>query len=321
MLSEGLVIRSILLAASRSKGLERQFRSRAFARRAVRRFMPGESSEDALRAARSERAQGAAIVLTMLGENVETREEARAVADEYRALLEHLAENGLAGSPDRPVEISVKLTQLGLDMGADVAREGLETILASRAPSQGTLWVDMEDSGYVDRTLDLYTALLRDYPNLGVCLQAYLFRTPVDLHRVLNAGGTVRLVKGAYREPPSVAYGRKADVDRAFVELGLMLRDHPPVNGGRHVLGTHDMRIIEELLLNGAGDRVRGDAGRMEVQMLYGIATRSQRKLLELGVRFGVLISYGTNWFPWYMRRLAERPANVWFVARSVVRR
>jgi proline dehydrogenase len=189
------VIRSVFLAASRNAWLERQFRTRSFARKAVKRFLAGESLDEALAASRDEQSRVAGVLLTLLGENVRGRDEARGVAEHYRTVLRRIREERLA-APGRPgAEISVKLTHLGLDLGEEVAREGLQAILQTPGSGDGTVWVDMEGSSYVDPTLGLYLALLRDHPNLGLCLQAYLRRTPADLERVLQAGGTVRLVK------------------------------------------------------------------------------------------------------------------------------
>lgn len=313
------MIRSMLLAASRNAWLERQFRTRKFARRAVRRFLPGETLDDALEAARVERGRGAGVLLTLLGENVANRDEAMGVSRHYRTVLERMRAEGWPGPEGPPAEVSVKLTHLGLDLGTDVAGDALEEIVRAPEARQGQVWVDMEDSSYVDRTLGIYLDLLPRYPDAGVCLQAYLRRTPDDLERVLEAGGSIRLVKGAYREPAQVAFPKKADVDRAYVELGRTLRERPPGGGRRHVLGTHDEAMVEAIL---PGSLEGGEIPPgLEVQMLYGIARETQRELLGRGVPFGVLISYGEEWFPWYMRRLAERPANIGFVVRSLFRR
>jgi proline dehydrogenase len=310
------VIRSTLLAASRNPWLERQFRTRKFTRRAVRKFMPGESLDEALEAAKEERSRGAGVLLTLLGENVADRDEAMRVSGHYKTVLERFRNNAMVGEGGPPSEISVKLTHLGLDLGDGVAGDAMEAILAHPGAKDGTVWVDMEDSSYVDRTLEIYLDLLSGHSDLGICLQAYLRRTPADLERVLEAGGCVRLVKGAYREPAEVAFPKKADVDRAYVELGRVLKGRPPGEGRRHVLGTHDPKMVEGIL-GAEGD---GGATGLEVQMLYGIAREFQQELLDRGVPFGCLISYGDHWFPWYMRRLAERPANIGFVVRSIFR-
>lgn len=278
--------------------------------------MPGESLDEALEAARGERSRGAGVLLTLLGENVASRDEAMGVSGHYRTVLERFRNGGMIAPDGPPSEVSVKLTHMGLDLGTEVAGEALEAILSHPDAGDGTVWVDMEDSSYVDRTLGIYLDLLPSHPKLGLCLQAYLRRTPEDLERVLGAGGAVRLVKGAYREPAEVAFPKKADVDRAYVELGRVLRERPPEEGRRHVLGTHDPSMVEAVLDGGDGADGRG----LEVQMLYGIARETQQELLDRGVPFGVLISYGEHWFPWYMRRLAERPANIGFVIRSMFR-
>jgi proline dehydrogenase len=178
------------------------------------------------------------------------------------------------------------------------------------------LWIDMEESHYVDATLELYREARRRHANLGVCLQAYLRRTPNDLESLLGIGGSVRLVKGAYAEPPEVAFPKKSDTDAAYFALAQrMLAAATPQQP--QVFGTHDLALI---------DRVRAQAvsknlskGAWEVHMLYGIKATAQRALATTGVTVRVLISYGSHWFPWYVRRLAERPANVWFVVRSLV--
>lgn len=284
---------------------------RRFARRAVRRFMPGEELEDALRAAQKLGRRGLGVVLTELGENVATAEEGAAVSRHYEAVLERLAAMAIDG------EISVKPTHLGLDLGEDVARHNLERLARKAGALQNMVWVDMEDSSYVDRTLDLVAAARAVAPNVGVCLQAYLHRTPDDV-RALMAGGTrVRLVKGAYREPPEQAIQKKKDVDQRFHELAVtMLRDQDYIRSAPPVFGTHDDRLIERIRESA---RQYGAApGQLEFHMLYGIGIELQEWLAAVGARVRVLISYGEHWYPWYMRRLAERPANLWFVVRKV---
>jgi proline dehydrogenase len=278
--------------------------------------MPGESLDEALEAAQEERSRGAGVLLTLLGENVATRDEAMGVSAHYKTVLERFGNDGMVREGGPRSEISVKLTHVGLDLGVEVAGDAMEAILAHPGAKDGTVWVDMEDSGYVDRTLGIYLDLLAGHPNLGICLQAYLRRTPADLERILNAGGAIRLVKGAYREPAEVAFPKKEDVDRAYVELGRALKGRPPAEGRRHVLGTHDPKMVEAILGESGGE----GKGGLEVQMLYGIAREFQQELLDRGVPFGCLISYGDHWFPWYMRRLAERPANIGFVVRSMFR-
>ena len=304
------LMRAALLRASRSEWLADQFRKRAFARRAVRRFMPGESVDAAVEAATALAAAKLTTVLTALGERVLTRAEAEEVRAHYLGVLDVIRDRTL------PTHLSVKLTHLGLDVDTALCAELVES-LAHRCAAIGTmLWLDMEESHYVDATLELYHRVRARHPGVGVCLQAYLKRTPADLDAVLAAGGSVRLVKGAYREPPAIAFARKSDTDAAyFVMAQRMLESATPDRV--QVFGTHDLTLVTRIREAAAAHGIA--AGAWEVHMLYGIHARDQRALAADGLAVRVLISYGTHWFPWYMRRLAERPANVWFVVRSLV--
>jgi len=305
-------LRRTLLWASTNPWLASSLPRRRFVRRAVRRFMPGETRDDALREAAALDARGVPSILTMLGENVETEDETRAVVDEYRRVLAAAAERRL------DVEVSVKPTHLGLDLGPALAARNVAD-LARAAAGRGTLWIDMEGSAYTDATLDLYRGLKAEHGNVGVCLQSYLRRTPADLESLLPLSPRIRLVKGAYAEPPERAFPAKRDVDAAYLSLGRRLVDHLAGGGDGFVgFGTHDPVLIRAL-----ADEARGRAGaaeRFEIEMLYGIGRREQDRLVEEGVPLRILVSYGEAWFPWYMRRLAERPANVWFVVRSLIR-
>jgi proline dehydrogenase len=219
-----------------------------------------------------------------------------------------------------PPEPSVKLTQLGLDLDRARCYEHLRA-LAGRADARGNyLWIDMEQSPYLDVTLDLTRRVRAEFPRVGVCLQAYLYRTADDLTAVIDMGAGVRLVKGAYSEPSSLAFPKKADVDENYRALAdVMLGDRARAAGIRAVFGTHDMTLVDRIR-----DRARSrgiPSSAFEVHMLYGIQREAQVRLAREGVPVRVLVAYGSYWFPWYMRRLAERPANVGFVLRSLVRR
>ena len=305
------MLRTALLWASKNPFLANRLPTYGFVRRATSRFMPGETLDDALREAARLKEQGAPTTFTLLGENVTTPAEADAVADHYLAVLEAVRARGL------DTEVSVKPTQLGLDLGPTEARRRLERIV--RACDPGSLvWVDIESSAYVDPTLELFRGVREDHENVGLCLQAYLYRTEKDLESLLPLRPAIRLVKGAYKEPPGIAFPKKSDVDRNFVRLaGTMLRARREGRGGRPVMGTHDPRMIAE-----AG-RLAHELGlakdAWEVAMLYGIKTAEQERLVRTGHSVRVLVAYGTHWFPWYMRRLAERPANVWFVVKQLV--
>ena len=304
------MLKSAFLWASTNPFMARRLPTYGFVRRAVRKFMPGEALSDGIEAAAVLQAAGFGTLITELGENVDTPEQARAVVDEYLELCAAIRGRNL------DCEVSVKLTHLGLDQGVDVAVEHcVEIALAT----SGIVWIDMEYSSYVDRTLEVYRAVRARVENVGICLQAYLFRTEDDFEELLEFTPHIRLVKGAYMEPPEVAHPKKASVDAAYRKLASrMLRERKAGRMGRVCLGTHDDRMIHD-----AG-RVAGELGmgkgEWEVAMLYGIRPEAQKALLKRGISTRVLVSYGAHWFPWYMRRLAERPANVGFVLRSMVR-
>ncbi|HEY6058984.1 MAG TPA: proline dehydrogenase family protein [Gemmatimonadales bacterium] len=303
------IARSFLLRASRSPWLAEQFRRRAFARRAVRRFMPGESLLDALDASAELAKASMGTVLTQLGEQVRNAAEAEDVRDHYLNVFDQVRDRFL------PAQVSVKLTHLGLDVDRDACLRHVRA-LAEKARKEGCfLWIDMEESRYVDATLDLYRRVREEGPGVGVCLQAYLRRTPQDLAALLPLSPAIRLVKGAYNEPGTVALPRKADVDAQYSTLAVQLLDAAAAGGATTVFGTHDLPLIERIREQTAA---RKADGRYEVHMLYGIRSDAQRRLAGEGVKVRVLISYGSHWFAWYMRRLAERPANVWFVVRSL---
>jgi len=282
---------------------------RAFARRAVRKFMPGEKLSDALDAAARLAPQRIGTIITRLGETLTGERNTAEVRDHYLLALGEVAAKTL------PTQLSVKPTQLGLDTSAKQCAAEMGA-LAERAEATGNfLWIDMEDSSYVERTLDLFETLRAHHTKVGVCLQAYLFRTPKDLERLLPLKPAIRLVKGAYAEPASVAFRAKRDTDAQYVSLGESLLDASARGNAFPVFGTHDMNIVNRLV--GRATSMQLDATQYEVHMLYGIRSSDQRALAERGTGVRCLISYGDNWFPWYMRRLAERPANVWFVVKS----
>ena len=262
--------------------------------------MPGEDVESALQASAALANDGLGTILTALGERIETWEEAERVRDHYLSVLDRIAARKL------PAEVSVKLTHLGLDV--DRARcLASVAALAERSRDLGArLWIDMEESNYVDATLALYRDARAANENVGVCLQSYLYRTPRDIEALLPLGPSIRLVKGAYREPAEIAYPKKSDNDAAYLALARQLLD----GGAFTVFGTHDMSLL------GAIRKLGG--APFEVHMLYGIKMGEQKSLAREGVKVRTLISYGTHWFPWYMRRLAERPANVWFVVKNL---
>jgi proline dehydrogenase len=304
------IMRWALLWASRNNWLRERAARYRFVRRGVARFMPGEQIADALAAARTIEDQGLDTVLTHLGENVSTGTEAESVTRYYLDALEQMRAARLC------TELSVKLTHLGLDFSRQLCQANVEKLIRA-AGATSIVWVDMEASPYVDATLDLYRSLRRTYPNVGVCLQAYLYRTAGDLASLLPLGPAIRLVKGAYLEPAKVAFPRKEDVDKNYFALAATLLSKEARSAGvRPVIATHDLNLIHRVeSLARAENLTKAD---FQFVMLYGIQRAEQIRLAHVGWRSGVLISYGTFWFPWYMRRLAERPANVMFVIKNL---
>jgi proline dehydrogenase len=302
------VLRNTLLAASENRWLRERAVKFPFVRRAVSRFMPGETFEDALAASR---ALGVGTVLTRLGENLRNAAEAADVARHYREVLDRIRQEKM------DVEISVKLTQLGLDFSRDECEAHLHA-LARHAQSLGNwVWVDMESTAYTQVTLDIFRRLRSAFPNTGLCVQSYLYRTADDVESLIALGSGIRLVKGAYREPPDKAFPKKEDVDESYFRLAeRLLSDGAREKGVRAIFGTHDPVLIRRIEAHGRSLGRKPD--QIEFQLLYGIGRSEQLRLLAVGYKFRVLISYGEAWFPWYMRRLAERPANVLFVLKSV---
>ena len=308
------VMRSVLLAISENRWMRETGPRLWFVRRAARRFMPGEEFADMLRAADELAPDGIDTLFTRLGESVTDAREAAFVRDHYLDALDQIRARALRCEP------SIKLTQLGLDIDTEQCFANLRA-LAERAHATGNyLWVDMEQTAYVDATLDLTRRIKAEFPRVGVCLQAYLYRTMDDLTALIDQGVGVRIVKGAYKEPASLAFPQKSDVDDNFFKLAVvMLEGLAKQNGFRPVFGTHDLGLIARI--QGHAERAGLAARDVEVHMLYGIQRAGQSRLVKEGVNLRVLVAYGSYWFAWYVRRLAERPANVWFVVRSMVAR
>ncbi len=304
------LMRSLLLAASTNKWLRENAVNYPFVRRSVSRFMPGESLDAALEAARGLAQKQIASVFTNLGENVTDRTEAEKVTAHYLEVLWRIHQCGLQ------TEVSVKLTQLGLDLASEFCFENLEKIILQEN-KEAIVWVDMEASPYVDITLEIYKRALRKYPNVGICLQAYLYRTQKDLEELLPLRPSIRLVKGAYKEAPEIAYPKKRDVDGNYFTLAQrMMGARQAGECMRTAFGTHDVNLIRRLAAHASRNGL--PKKDFEVQMLYGIQREEQERLAREGYRSGVLVAYGTYWYPWFVRRLAERPANLGFMARNL---
>jgi proline dehydrogenase len=305
------VMRKIILAGSTNAWLRDRATQYGFVQRSVKRFWPGEQVEDALRAAGELKPEGITTILTKLGENLTRREEAEEVTQHYLDVLDKVAASGL------DAQISIKPTQLGLDFDPSLCERNLDRLIARAEARNNFLWIDMESSPYVDPTIDLYRRTRAKTRRIGVALQAYLYRTAKDVESLIPLGPAVRIVKGAYLEPPDVAYPEKADVDENFYKLCVrLLASDAQASGTLLHIATHDVPLTDRLLSHIEREKVPQSA--YEIAMLYGIQRLQQLRLARLGKRVRVLISYGDYWFPWYMRRLAERPANVWFVLKNM---
>ena len=305
------VMRGLLLRASESKWLAAHLPNYPFARRAVKRFMPGENVEDALSECASLQQRGIKTVITRLGENIRDIGQANEVTAHYVDVLNTIQRRGL------PTNVSVKLTQLGLDIDQKKATESVIRIM--RSAGDDPVWVDIEYSRYVDVTLEVFNAARDAGTNVGLCIQAYLYRSENDLQKLLQRTSAIRLVKGAYKESAEVAFPEKKDVDANYLKLARMMlqRAKDETVGHAPAFATHDVAIVKRIAA--MADELGVTRDKYEFQMLYGINTAEQNRLAREGFRIRVLISYGEAWFAWYMRRLAERPANVWFVLKSVV--
>ena len=303
--------KAIFYALSRSSVLKRLASRYGMAGGAgfARRFIAGETIEDAIAASKRLEAQGLLLTLDYLGESVKTLDEAVAATREYVRLMDLIVASGIERN------ISLKLTQLGIDVDRATCVDNLRRILEPAGRHGFYVRIDMEHSRYTAMTLEIFETLwAQQYRKLGVALQAYLFRTEQDVRRLNALGAQVRLVKGAYKEPPSIAYKQKADVDAAFLRLARLLLDE----GTSPAIATHDERFIDAV--RAYVDQRRIGRDQFEFQMLYGIRRDLQASLVAAGYRMRVYVPFGREWFPYFMRRLGERPANLGFVVRALLR-
>jgi proline dehydrogenase len=302
--------RSLLLAAAKSDTLNRFATKSSVVKRATSAFMPGETMEAGLHAGEVIARSGRSILYTRLGEALTDIREADAVRDHYLALFAEIKARG------QPAQVSVKPTQLGFDQSLEKCTEHCVALAEAAERSGSALWLDMEDSTTVDRTLELYRAVRSRHARAGIALQAYLYRTPKDVEALLALKPTIRLVKGAYAEAASVAYPKKADTDRAYESIATQMLEGAKAGTCHAIFGTHDMALLGRIIAKAKALEVK--PGAYEIHMLYGIRDKEQRTLVADGQTVATLVSYGEAWYRWYMRRLAERPANVGFVVRSM---
>ena len=300
--------RNFFLYLSQQQRLRRWMETSPTARRLTARFIAGETLADELKVAAQLQSQGIATALDHLGENVTTLEEATASAAAYLEALDQIAARAL------PATVSIKATQFGMGVSETACYDNVLRV-AARAKEIGTrVEIDMEDTRYTQRTIALVSAVAEKVGDIRLCIQAYLYRSPADIDKLNQCNIRVRLCKGAYNEPPALALPDKADVDSAYVELMHRLFDH----GTDPAIAGHDPRMIQEAIRYSREQGIAPD--RFEFQMLYGIRRDLQRQVLEQGFRLRLYVPYGTAWYPYFMRRLSERPANVLFVARSLFR-
>lgn len=302
------MLRATLLKLAESPRFAKWVTTNGTTRRMARRFVAGETLDEAIEAARACNNAGMLVSLDYLGENSSTTADAQRARDAYLDIFERINHEALHAN------VSCKLTQLGLDLNADFCQGLVVSIVELAARHENFLRVDMEGSPYTQRTIDLVKRVRARNPAIGTVIQAYLYRSETDVQDLLGCGCRIRLCKGAYKESPDVAYPNKKDVDFNYIRLMKLLLP----SGFYHGIATHDPRMIAETIRWAAAKRISKDD--FEFQMLYGVRTDLQRRLVKDGYRLRVYIPYGNDWFPYFMRRLAERPANLGFLLRNFFR-
>ncbi|MFQ5679552.1 MAG: proline dehydrogenase family protein [Gemmatimonadota bacterium] len=300
------MLRKTLLFLSERNDVQAALLRVSAARQVARRFVAGDTLEETLERVRELNQRGFQVTLDYLGESVTEREEAARAAEAYRESLDRIARSPADST------LSLKLTQLGLDVDERFCTENLERIVARAAERDNFVRIDMEDSRHTEATLRIFRRVFEKYRNVGIVIQAYLHRSEEDVAELIRLGAPVRLCKGAYDEPPSAAYQRKVEVDRSFVRLMAMLLD----GGAPTAIATHDEKMIEATRRHATEMGISKDA--YEFQMLYGVRRAYQNHLLAEGFRMRIYVPYGSEWYPYFMRRMAERPANLWFVLRAM---
>jgi len=303
--------KNILLWGSTNDWMKKNVPNFKFVKRAVKRFMPGETASEALAATRELFQNNITATFTYLGENIKEISEAEQAANHYFQLIDRIHKEEL------DVEISLKLTQIGFDLSFDNTLLLFKQIARKAKECNNNVWMDMEDSTYVDKTIEFYKKMKEEYDNVGLCLQAYLFRTMDDIKNLIDIKPWIRLVKGAYSEPDTIIFKEKRKVDENYFSISKYLLEQIREKGIRAAFATHDIKLLEQI--KDEAKKLEIDNNAVEIQMLYGIRAREQNIIAEEGYNVRTLISYGEAWYPWYMRRLAERPANVGFILKNLL--
>lgn len=316
------MLRSFFIYLSHARWARTLITSFGFVRRAAMRFVAGETAADAIAAIRTLNAKGIQATVDLLGESVTTEAETQRAVTGYCLILDQIAASGVRAN------VSLKLTQFGLDIDTELCERNVRQVVEKAQATQNFVRIDMEGTPHTDRTLTVFRHLHRDFDNVGLVLQSYLYRTEQDLLDLTAEGTRLRLCKGAYDEPPDKAFPKKSDTDANYIKLMKLMLDRahtvsPASENGRWpplpALATHDENMIAATLAYAKAKNISQD--RFEFQMLYGIRRERQEQLAAAGHAMRVYVPYGTEWYPYFMRRLAERPANVWFFVSNFFRR
>jgi proline dehydrogenase len=305
------ISRNLLLWASKNEWMTGHVPNYKFVQKALKKFMPGETPNDAINAAHELHKQNIPATFTHLGENINDLGEAEISAQHYIDLLERI------NKEDLDTEVSLKLTQIGFDLSLEKTLELFKEITQKAKECNNNVCIDIEDSSYVDKTIDFYKRIKEEYDNVGLCLQSYLYRTLDDVKAMIDINPWIRLVKGAYNEPDTIAFKKKKDADENFFTISKYFLEQIQKRDIRIAFGTHDLKLQEHIKKEAKKYDLPNEV--IEFQMLYGIKQREQISLALQGYNVRTLISYGDHWYPWYMRRLAERPANVGFILKNIL--
>lgn len=302
------MLRALLIGLSHSEILRKFSAKNRLAKKTARRFVAGETLKEGIEAAKALNSSGINVTMDFLGENTKNEEEAISCSKEIINILEAIEKEKISGN------VSIKLTQLGLDLGEEFCKKMLINILEEAKKRNNFVRIDMESSDYTDKTLNLFYDVFESYKNVGIVIQAYLYRSIKDVEEIIKRGGRIRLCKGAYKEPKKIAFPKKKDVNENFIKIMKVLLDSKIY----HAIATHDEKMISATISYVKEKNIPRDS--FEFQMLYGIRRDFQNKLVKDGWKVRVYLPYGTHWYPYYMRRLAERPANLFFILRNLLK-